>query len=42
MSLFQNLVQWLVQNPLGAASLLYITGVMSTLVYAYLETPDSW
>ena len=40
MSLFQTSVQWLVENPLAAATLLYITGLISILVYTYLEPRD--
>jgi len=36
----QNLLQWLTHNPLGAATVLYITGVISVLVYAYFEPQD--
>jgi hypothetical protein len=37
MSLFQNFIQWFVHNPLAVATLLYITAVISILVYAYFE-----
>ncbi len=40
MSLFQNFIQWFVHNPLAAATLLYITAVISVLVYAYFEPRD--
>lgn len=36
----QNLIQWFTHNPLGAATVLYITGVISVLVYAYFEPQD--
>ncbi|WHZ27065.1 MAG: hypothetical protein OJF51_001861 [Nitrospira sp.] len=34
---FQNSVQWFVQNPLATATLLYMTAVISILVYTYFE-----
>lgn len=37
MSLFQNFFQWLVHNPFAAATLLYITAIISVLVYTYFE-----
>jgi len=37
MSLFQSSVRWPIRNPLAAAAVLYIAGVMSLLLYAYLE-----
>ncbi len=37
MSFFQNFVQWFAHSPLAAATLLYITGVISVLVYTYFE-----
>ncbi len=40
MSIFQNFAQWLIYNPLGAAALLYITGVIGVLVYSYFEPQD--
>lgn len=40
MSLLQNFVQWLVQNPLAVATLLYVTAVMSVLIYTYFEPRD--
>ncbi len=39
MSLFQTSVQWLVQNPLAAATVLYIAGVVS-VVYTHFELRD--
>ena len=39
MSLFQSSVQWFVQNPLAAATVLYISGVIS-VVYTYFELRD--
>lgn len=40
MSLFQNSVQWFVHHPLTAATLLYVTAVMSVLAYTYFESRD--
>lgn len=40
MTLLQNLIQWFMNNPLGAATALYITGVISVFVYTYLEPRD--
>ena len=40
MSLSQNFVLWFVHNPVAAAALLYITGVISVLVYTYFEPRD--
>lgn len=40
MSLFQTSVQWFVQNPLAAAPILYISGVISVFVYTYVELRD--
>ncbi|MDI3463607.1 MAG: hypothetical protein OJF50_002428 [Nitrospira sp.] len=40
MALLQNFVQWLLYNPLATATVLYITGIMSVLVYTYFETRD--
>jgi hypothetical protein len=40
MSLFKNSVQWLVHNPLAAATVLYVTAVISVLVYSYFEPRD--
>jgi hypothetical protein len=40
MIVLQNLLQWLEHNPLGTATVLYITGVISVLVYAYFEPQD--
>jgi len=36
----QNFIQWFTHNPLGAATVLYLTGVISVLVYAYFEPRD--
>ena len=33
----QQLMHWLTQNPLGAATLLYMASVAGVLVYAYFE-----
>ncbi len=35
----QHLMHWLTQNPLGAATLLYMAGV---LIYAYFEPRDQY
>lgn len=40
MSAVQGLFQWLTQNPLGAATVLYLTGVIGVLVYAFFEPQD--
>ena len=40
MSLFQPSIQWLVENPLAAATLLYVAGIISVLVYTYFEPRD--
>ncbi len=40
MSLVQSSVQWFVQNPLAAATVLYIAGVISVVVYTYFELRD--
>ena len=40
LALLQNFVQWLLHNPLATATVLYITGIMSVLVYTYFETRD--
>lgn len=40
MTLLQSLIQWFMHNPLGAATVLYITGVISVLVYTFLEPRD--
>lgn len=37
MSFLQNFAQWLVHNPLTAATVLYGMAVMSVLVYTYFE-----
>jgi hypothetical protein len=36
----QHLLHWLTQNPFGAATLLYMTGVAGVLIYAYFEPRD--
>ncbi len=36
----QRLLQWFTQNPLAAATVLYVTGVLGVLVYAYFEPQD--
>ena len=40
MSFFQTSVQWFIQNPFAAATLLYIAGIISVLVYTYVELRD--
>lgn len=40
MSTVHGLFQWLTQNPLGAATFLYFTGVIGVLVYAFFEPQD--
>ncbi|MDI3463911.1 MAG: hypothetical protein OJF50_002732 [Nitrospira sp.] len=40
MSFFQNSVQWLVHHPLATATFLYMTAVVSALVYTYFESRD--
>ena len=40
LSFLQNFVQWFVQNPLTAATLLYITGLISVLIYTYFDPHD--
>lgn len=39
MSLLHTSVQWFVQNPLAAAIVLYLAGVIS-VVYTYFELRD--
>jgi hypothetical protein len=34
---FHQLVEWFVQHPLAAATLLYAAGVCGVLVYAFFE-----
>ena len=41
MALFQISVQWFVQNPRAATTLLYIMGLASVLVYPYFELRDA-
>lgn len=36
----QKLLQWFTHNPLGAATVIYITSVFGVLVYAYFEPTD--
>jgi len=36
----QSLLHWFTHNPLGAATVLYITGVIGVLVHAYFEPRD--
>jgi hypothetical protein len=36
----QDIMQWFMHNPLGTATVLYITGVISVLVYSYFEPRD--
>lgn len=31
---------WLTQNPLGAATIVYATGICTVLLYAYFEPRD--
>jgi hypothetical protein len=38
----QQFLHWLTQNPFGAATLLYITGVAGVLIYAYFEPRDQY
>lgn len=40
MMAMQRLLLWFTQNPLGSATLLYITGVVGILVYTYFEPQD--
>lgn len=40
MSLFQTSVEWFLQNPLAAATIFYISGVISVFVYTYVELRD--
>ena len=40
MSFLQTSAQWSVQNPLATATLLYIAGIISVLVYTYFEPRD--
>jgi hypothetical protein len=37
MMALQSFLQWFTHNPLGAATVLYITGVVSVLVYVYFD-----
>ena len=36
----QNLFQWFTQNPLGAATVLYVTGIVGVLIYVYFEPQE--
>ena len=36
----QSLLQWFTHNPLGAATVLFIAGILGVLVYAYFEPQD--
>ena len=36
----QSLLQWFAHNPLGAATLLYVAGVVAVLAYAFFEPRD--
>lgn len=36
----QPFLHWFAENPLGAATLFYVTGVLGVLVYAYFEPQD--
>ena len=40
MVLIQGLLHWFAQNPLGAATLFYVTGVLGVLVHACFEPRD--
>jgi hypothetical protein len=40
MIVLQNVIQWFTHNPLGAATVLYVTAVISVLVYTYFEPRD--
>jgi hypothetical protein len=40
MSGIQPFLQWFSQNPLGAATVFYVTAVLGVLVYAYFEPSD--
>ena len=40
MHAFHHLLQWLTHNPLGAATVVYVTGVCGVLVHAYFEPRD--
>ncbi|MEC4889424.1 MAG: hypothetical protein RI101_05130 [Nitrospira sp.] len=40
MLVFHNLLQWFSHNPLGAATVVYITSVCGVLVYGYFEPRD--
>ncbi len=35
-----NVIRWLTQNPLGAATMVYAAGVCAVLVYAFFEPRD--
>jgi len=36
----QGLLQWFAHNPLGAATILYVTGIVGVLIYAFFEPRD--
>jgi hypothetical protein len=36
----QSLLLWSAHNPLGAATILYVTGVVGVLVYTFFEPQD--
>ena len=40
MLLFQPSIQWLAQNLFADATLLYIMGLISVLVYTYFDPQD--
>ncbi|MEY4528176.1 MAG: hypothetical protein RL768_1895 [Nitrospirota bacterium] len=42
MILIQQFLHWLGQNPVGAATLFYITGVAGVLIYSYFEPRDQY
>ncbi len=40
MSLLHTSAHWFVQNPLAAATVLYIAGDISIVIYTYFELRD--
>lgn len=40
MLVVHNLLQWFSHNPLGTATVVYITSVFGVLVYGYFEPRD--
>jgi hypothetical protein len=36
----QSLLHWFAHNPLGAATILYVSGIIGVLVYAFFEPRD--